>query len=948
MELSFIILISFLGVLLSTPNHIKFSLGAVCNEREREALLTFKKDLKDPSNQLSSWASKDCCRWTGVICNNRTETVVQLHLQSLMLGGELNPSLLELKHLNYLDLSLNDFEGIQIPAFLGSIQNLRYLNLSRAGFGGMIPHQLGNLSSLHYLDISTNTIYEELTVGDLQWLSHLSSLQHLDMSDVNLSKVPNWLHIINMLPSLLGLRLSSCKLGPSMPSLSFVNFTSLAILDLSVNNISSSLPEWLYNLSSLVQLNLDINHFRGIISETVGNLTSLTSLELSSNELEGEIPITLGKLCKLQKLDLSGNKLRGEMSGLLGNSSRCIAGSMKSLNLEVNQLSGPLPDQLGRLKNLDYLSLSNNKFSGSIPLSLGRLSLLRLLDLSYNELNGSLPQSFQHLSSLETLRISYNALEGVVTEAHFANLTRLKAVEMHSLVLKLSPDWVPPFQLKGATFRTCQLGPLFPQWLQTQKLIEEVDLSSTGISTTVPTWFWNMTSQFTYLNLSHNQITGELPNLLKSNSFTAGIYLSSNQFKGRLPRISPDIRELDLSNNSFSGPISVLLCNPVNQMHRLRVLDLSKNLLSGDIPQCWLYWRALKLIRLGSNNITGKIPSSMGALLELRSLHLRNNSLSGELPSSLQNCTELRTIDLGENRFTGSIPTWIGASFRNLIVLRLRLNKFYGVIPQELCHLTSLQLLDIAHNDLSGSIPRCFSNFSAMASKQNSSTSIFYSIVYGEFVETALLVTKGREFEYGNTLTLVTSMDLSKNNLSGEIPKELTSLLGLRSLNLSENLLEGKIPEEIGRMSLLESLDFSKNRLSGLIPQSLVDLTFLSHLNLSYNNLSGKIPLNTQLQGFTELSYMGNHGLCGPPLKNCNGDEQSQAPGDGGRVEEDKDDDWIEMKWFYISLALGFAIGFWGLWGVLVLKNSWRFAYFGFIEDMTDKLCNCCSSCKIR
>ncbi|RZC49605.1 hypothetical protein C5167_018032 [Papaver somniferum] len=935
------ILVFFLGLFVSTPNYIKLSSGEVCNKQEVKSLLTFKKDLKDPSSQLSSWSGEDCCKWNGVICNNKTQ-IVELNLQSFMLGGELSTSLQELKQLEQLDLSSNDFQGIQIPSFLGSLQNLRYLNLSRAGFDGTIPYQLGNLSNLRYLDISSSVRYDLTATDDLQWISRLSSLQHLDMSGVNLSSVTKWFHTVNMLPYLLELRLSASKLGnSSIPSHSFINFTSLTVLDLSQNYIISSLPEWLYNLSSLVQLNLNFNNFGGAISKDISQLTSLTSLELSANELEGEAPTTMRNLCNLQVMDLSGNKFRGEISGFLKGTSSCLSGSLRFLSLEVNQFTGPLPDHLGNLHKLEYLSLKNNEFSGPIPFSLGRLSLLKKLDLRYNQLNGSLPASIHNLSKLEALRTSYNSLEGVLTEAHFDNLAKLQTIEMDSLVIKFSQRWNPPFQLIGASFRSCQLGPQFPKWLQTQTILEEINLSSTGIASTVPTWFWNMTSQFTYLNLSNNQITGELPKLFKSSPFSAGIYLNSNQFTGQLPRISSDIRELDLSNNSFSGTISKLLCDQVNA-NRLKVLDLSRNLLSGEIPQCWMYWRSLKLVRLGSNNLTGKIPSSMGKLILLQSLHLRNNSLTGELPLSLQNCTELRTMDLGENRFEGNIPTWLGESYPNLIVLRLRLNKFRGGIPPELCYLPSLQLLDLAHNNLSGSIPRCFSNFSGMASQQNSSTRIFYSIVYGEFVETGLLVTKGREFEYSNTLTLVTSMDLSKNRLSGDIPNEITTLVGLRSLNLSENKFVGGIPQQIGKMSLLESLDFSNNNLSGSIPRSILDLNFLSHLNLSYNNLSGRIPLNPQLQGLTEWSYIGNTGLCGLPfLNSCtNGDEESKNTNGRSVKEENEDDDWIETKWFYLSLILGLVIGVWGFCGFFVLKKSWRYAYFGSIENMTVNVIN--------
>ncbi|KAI3855560.1 hypothetical protein MKX03_006598 [Papaver bracteatum] len=400
--------------------------------------------------------------------------------------------------------------------------------------------------------------------------------------------------------------------------------------------LSPSLQELKQPEHSLVQLNLNSNNFGGAISKDISQLTSLTSLELSANELEGEIPTTMRNLCNLQVIDLSGNKFRGEISGFrkgisafLKGTSSCLAGSLRFLSLEVNQFTGPLPDHLGNLHKLDYVSIKNNEFSGSIPFSLGRLSLLGELDLRYNQLNGSLPASIRNFSNLEILRISYNSLEGVVPEAHFDNLTKLQTIEMNSLVIKFSPRWIPPFQLIGASFRSCQLGP------------------HTGIASTVPTWFWNMTSQFTYLNLSNNQITGELPKFFKSSPFSAGIYLNSNQFTGQLPRISSDIRELDLSNNSFSGSISKLLCDQVNA-NRLRVLDLSRNLLSGEIPHCWMYWRSLKLVRLGSNNLTGNIPSSMGKLILLQSLHLRNNSLTGELPLSLQNCTELRTMDLGD------------------------------------------------------------------------------------------------------------------------------------------------------------------------------------------------------------------------------------------------------------------------------------------------------------
>ncbi|KAL6289291.1 hypothetical protein ACE6H2_006801 [Prunus campanulata] len=55
-----------------------------CIERERQALLAFKRGLVDEFNQLSTWSSEaekqDCCRWKGVYCSNQTGHVIQLDL----------------------------------------------------------------------------------------------------------------------------------------------------------------------------------------------------------------------------------------------------------------------------------------------------------------------------------------------------------------------------------------------------------------------------------------------------------------------------------------------------------------------------------------------------------------------------------------------------------------------------------------------------------------------------------------------------------------------------------------------------------------------------------------------------------------------------------------------------------------------------------------------------
>ena len=128
-----------LFTLLTTQLYIcTGSSDILCIAKEREALFEIKHHVKDPSNRLKSWAGDgDCCKWAGVFCNNITGHVLELKLSSfppplyfynhevrdeayerLRFGGKISPSLLELKHLNHLDLSWNDFEGCKFRVSL--------------------------------------------------------------------------------------------------------------------------------------------------------------------------------------------------------------------------------------------------------------------------------------------------------------------------------------------------------------------------------------------------------------------------------------------------------------------------------------------------------------------------------------------------------------------------------------------------------------------------------------------------------------------------------------------------------------------------------------------------------------------------------------------------------------------------------------------------------------
>ncbi|MCD7451999.1 hypothetical protein HAX54_014609 [Datura stramonium] len=457
-------------------------------------------------------------------------------------------------------------------------------------------------------------------------------------------------------------------------------------------------------------------------------------------------------------------------------------------------------------------------------------------------------------------------------------------------------------------------------------------------------------SSLEYLDLSNNQMTGSLPDLALFPSLRE-LHPKTERFTGKFRGQLFDLESFDAPYNllkvqsripSFQ-PLQLEKFKPVFQLLDLEstTLDLSENLLSGEIPDCWGLMSVPIILNIANNRISGSIPYSLCSSTSLSSLYVRNNNLSGQFPASLKNCQGLKVLDLGRNTLSGKIPEWIGTKLAYLGILSLRFNEFSGSIPPSICQLQSIQILDLSGNHLSGRIPQCFSNFTSLQLLQDGS-SVSYdfdpytprvgSLYHGD----ALVQWKNKESDFRNILWLLKTIDLSCNELVGDIPKDFSRMNALLSLNLSRNNLTGNIIEGIGVMKMLESLDLSRNHLSGKIPIGLANLTFLSVLYLSNNNLSGRIPSSTQLQGFDSSTYGGNMQLCGPPLQECPGFSPPN-PHVGNDINasstyQENDDDEFPSNEFYISMALGFIVAFGGVLGSVFFNNSWRNAYFKWLH----------------
>ena len=237
------------------------------------------------------------------------------------------------------------------------------------------------------------------------------------------------------------------------------------------------------------------------------------------------------------------------------------------------------------------------------------------MEIGWNELNESVSVSFGQFFELIVLYVSWNHLIGVLSEEHFAKLSKLKMLCMSGnsgLVLNVSATWVLPFQISTLDMDLCNLSPSFSTWLKFQKEVSILELSNASILGSITNWFQNIFSQLGILVISFNQLQGQLPNQLNMTSLTI-IDLSNNIFSGPIP---PNIGESipNFLYSLLSNQITGIIPKSIGYMSHLEILDLSRNSLIGSIPSFISNYSYLYFLTLEKNNLSKTIPKSFGQL----------------------------------------------------------------------------------------------------------------------------------------------------------------------------------------------------------------------------------------------------------------------------------------------------------------------------------------------
>ncbi|KAB1220978.1 LRR receptor-like serine/threonine-protein kinase GSO2 [Morella rubra] len=736
------------------------------------------------------------------ICLTSSQLTTAL-MEDNQLDGGLPSSLFECKQLQYLFLGYNKLTG-RVPKEIRNLTSLTHLYLDFNNFQGRLPPEIGNLGMLKEIFLRNNSFEGRVPME----IGNLTMLTSLDLFDNHFEgSIPKTLGNLRLL-QWLNLEVNKLTTEVSLFS-DLSNCKYLRTVILSGNLLNSILPNSIGNLSSsLEQISLSECNIKGNIPISVGNLSNLIHLALEENELVGPLPSTIGRLRVLQSTSW---KYEGsDTAGFINKSTirwhpRDNRWPKKSsrLSLANNRLEGAIPESFGELVSLVVLELSNNSLSGEIPKSLEALSYLKYLNVSFNRLRGEVPMGGPFVNFSVASFMSNDALCGA---------TRLQLPPCDTQAQKTTSKHMLKFILPtiGLTILALVLVLVLTRCNKSNARSTLVDAELSPLAQ------WR--------RISHQEL------IQATNGFSLNNLLGEGSF-----------------GSVYKGTLSDGM-NIATKVLNLQVDGAFKSFDAECEHPSQFYWNlssSLEQISLSECNIKGNIPISVGNLSNLIHLALEENELVGSLPSTIGRLRVLQRLALPDNRLDGPIPSEL-CHAKSLYELDLRGNKITGHIPTCINNLTLLRNLYLGNNQLSSTVPLNLWSLTDLLKIDLSSNSLTGSL----------------SVKVGN-MKVLTQLDLSTNQLSGGILGTIGGLKNLVGLSLANNRLEGAIPESFGELVSLVVLELSNNSLSGEIPKSLEALSYLKYLNVSFNRLRGEVPMGGPFVNFSVASFMSNDALCG-------------------------------------------------------------------------------------
>lgn len=341
--------------------------------------------------------------------------------------------------------------------------------------------------------------------------------------------------------------------------------------------------------------------------------------------------------------------------------------------------------------------------------------------------------------------------------------------------------------------------------------------------------------QLKYLNMERNFLMGEIaPNLLINLTKLETIHLGVNNLIGTFMLSwlanSSNLVDVVLSHNyNLKIETELVRWTPLFQLVYLNLSNCVINRRSNGVVPTFLSTQlSLSGIDLSHCSLQGRIPpwlfynlSDFVLLNGNRMDVIDMDGLGGNMTSPVQ------VLDLSENKISMSIPTNFGSIFQFLDYCDMSSNRLYGGIPS-LAEATSLEVLDLSSNNLNE-----------------------------EILPTLI----------GN-LSILTSLLLSNNDLTGPMPPFHWNLGSLKHLSLENNRFSGWLSPLLSNSSNLKTLNVRNNLLSGIIPDGLLSFQQLGVILLGGNDFHGPIPLDLCFNNYLHFVDLSNNQFSGE-IPNC-------------------------------------------------------------------------------
>uniref|UniRef100_A0A0D3DTH4 Leucine-rich repeat-containing N-terminal plant-type domain-containing protein n=1 Tax=Brassica oleracea var. oleracea TaxID=109376 RepID=A0A0D3DTH4_BRAOL len=446
--------------------------------------------------------------------------------------------------------------------------------------------------------------------------------------------------------------------------------------------------------------------------------------------------------------------------------------------------------------NVVDLNLWGSSLNGSLRSNSGNLSYLTHLDLQGNGFTGELPESMGKLNQLTKLLLSTSKLSGNFHHA-LLNLTELTWIDLRSNHLE---------------------GNLPSNMSSFSKLVH-FDVGSNSFSGPIPSSLFTIPSLI-LLNLEKKQLQRSTVDFssflhLKSLVLLDLSYLNTRSLL-ELSLFSKfvSLSMLDLSGNHLKISSSLHLPSPLGSLS-LASCNIS------EFPNFLRKQPNLYYLDISANQIEGRVPDWLW-MSELVYLDISKNALTGfDGPKDAIQTSPLEMLDISSNTFQDPFPL-LPNSTRFFSASD---NQFSGEIPTTICGLVSLDTLLLSNNRFIGSIPRCFKSFNTKLSLLH----LRNNNLSGKFPEESISVG-------------LISLDVSGNQLSGELPRSLINCTRLEFLNVEDNMFNDTFPSWLSLLPDLQFLVLRSNEFHGPI----YSLSFpkLRIFDISKNIFTGVLPLD--------------------------------------------------------------------------------------------------------